>query len=310
METAKTQLGELAGTVRAERPERIHPVEQVERRERVTVYQPHGHLGLGLAAWKEMAAELWESRELTWRLFLRDFSARYRQSIFGYVWAVVPALVTVATFSWLNRSNVLPIHGTKLPYPLYVLLGMTVWQLFASGLSGETQCLVGAGNLISKINFPRETLVLAAFGQSLFELVVRVALLIGAFALYRVVPAATVLLVPLALIPLALFTIGLGYVLALINGVMRDAGQMVTFLLTFWMFLTPVVYPAPTSGAKVLINVLNPISPFVVAAQDLTTVGYLTQPGFYAIGCVVCVIMFALGWRVFHLTETRIAERI
>src|SRR6476469_4368763 len=89
-----------------------------------TVYEPHGHLGMGWAAWAEMGRELWLSRELTYRLFLRDFSARYRQSVFGYVWAILPALVTVATFTWLNRSNILPVGKTDLPYPVFVLLGM------------------------------------------------------------------------------------------------------------------------------------------------------------------------------------------
>jgi len=274
------------------------------------VYEPHGHLGMGLGAWREMVRELWLSRELTWRLFLRDFSARYRQSVFGYIWALAPALVTVATFSWLNRSNILPVGETALPYPVFVLLGMTVWQLFASGLTSTTQCLVSAGSMITKISFPRETLVLAAFGQSVFEFVIRAVLVAGAFLLYRVAPAWTVLLIPLAVAPLGLFTLGLGYLFALGNGVMRDLGQVVSFVLMFWMFLTPVVYPAAQTGPRAVFNVLNPVSPFVIAAQDLATRGALTQPGNYAIGCLVSTVVFLLGWRVFHLTEPRIAERI
>jgi lipopolysaccharide transport system permease protein len=272
------------------------------------IYTPHCQLGLGWAVWREMLQELIESRELTWRFYLRDFSARYRQSLLGYIWAIVPVLVTVVTFSWLNRTKVLPIAGTGLPYPLFVLLGMTVWQLLANGLTGTTQSLVNAGSLITKINFPRETLVIAAFGQSVFEFLIRIALVALGFALYRVTPCWTVVLIPLAMIPLCFFTLGLGFLLALINGVMRDAGQIVTFLLTFWMFLTPVVYPAKNPGS--LLNVLNPVSPFVIAAQDLTSQGHLTQPGHFAIGCLVSFIIFALGWRLFHLTETRIAERV
>ena len=277
--------------------------------EKEVVYTPFGHLGLGLAAWHEMFRELVDGRELIWRLYLRDFSARYRQSMLGYVWAVIPALVTAFTFTWLNRSRVLPMPGTEMPYPVFVLLNMTVWQLFANGLTGATQSLVNAGALITKINFPRESLVIAAFGQSVFEFVIRAVLVAGAFALYRFAPAWTIVWVPLAMIPLCLFTLGLGYILSLINGVFRDAGQVITFVLMFWMFLTPVVYPAPATGAK-LITVLNPVSPFVIAAQDLATKGHLTHPGMYAIGCVMSVIVFLLGWRVFHLTEPRIAERV
>ena len=154
--------------------ENISPVETAapsgdKSRERKVVYTPHGHLGIGLGAWREMTQELVESRELTWRLFLRDFSARYRQSVLGYIWAIVPALVTTFVFTWLNRSHVLAIEGTKLPYPVFVLLGMTVWQLFSGGLTNATQSMVGASALITKINFPRETLVIAAFGQAIFE---------------------------------------------------------------------------------------------------------------------------------------------
>lgn len=316
METADTvyarlsAAGVLAGHEQDELKEKAAPPAGQDGMLAEVVYTPTSHLGLGFKAWEEMFAELWRSRELTWRLFLRDFSARYRQSLLGYIWAIVPALVTVATFTWLNRSKVLPIGGTDLPYPVYVLLAMNVWLLFANGLTAATQCLVTAGSLITKINFPRETLVLSAFGQSVFEFLVRSILVIGAFVIFHVVPAWTVVLVPLVVLPLCLFTIGFGYVASLVNAVFRDAGPMVTFLLTFWMFLTPVVYPAPTHGTHALINLLNPIAPFVTASVDLVSRGHITQPVPYAVACAVSLVVFALGWRVFHLTEPRIAERV
>lgn len=278
------------------------------------VYTPFGHLGLGLAAWREMFQELIDGRELIWRLYLRDFSARYRQSMLGYVWAIIPALVTAITFTWLNKSGRLPIGGTALPYSLFVLLNMSVWQLFANGLTGATQSLVNAGALITKINFPRESLVIAAFGQSVFQFIISCVLVAVAFIGYHindhnVTPAWTVVFIPLAVLPLCLLTLGLGYILSLINGVLRDAGQVITFILMFWMFLTPVVYPAPEHSGKI-ITYLNPVSPFLVATQDLAQKGGLTHPGGYLIGCVVSLIVFLLGWRVFHLTEPRIAERV
>src|SRR5688572_1078774 len=95
----------------------------------------------GAGSWRAMASELWLYRELAWRFFLRDFTARYRQSLFGYAWAILPALVAVGTFAWLNRARLLPGGDTAEPYPLYVLLGVTVWQLFAQGLLGATQSL-------------------------------------------------------------------------------------------------------------------------------------------------------------------------
>lgn len=84
--------------------------------------------------------------------------------------------------------------------PAYVLLGMTVWQLFSTGLTGTTQSLVKAGTLITKINFSRETLVFAAFGQSVVDFLIRFVLIAAVFAWFRVVPTWTVILVPFVLL--------------------------------------------------------------------------------------------------------------
>jgi len=245
-----------------------------------------------------------------WRLFVREVAARYRQSVFGYVWAVVPAIVTTITFTYLRGSGTLPIGQTNIPYPAYVLLGMTVWQLFATGLTRTTQSLVNARAIITKINFSRETLVFAAFGESVFNFLIRIVLLAVVFVWFRVVPAWTVILVPFVLVPLALMTVGFGFVLSLANGVLRDIGNSLMIVMTFAMFLTPVVYPPPVTGPKVLINYLNPVSPFIIATRDLTTKGTLSQPDGLLWASVAGLVVFLLAWRIFHLAMCRIAERV
>ena len=274
------------------------------------VYLPSGERSVGVAAWLEMVQETLASRELIWRFFLRDFSVRYRQSILGYLWAIVPPILSTATFAWLNRANILPVKGTGLPYPLFVLLNTAVWQLFAGGLASATQSLSNAGSLITKINFPRESLVISAFGQSIFEFLIRAVLLFIAFVLFRTVPHWTIVLVPVLLVPLCALTLGLGFICSMVNGVVRDAGQAITLLLGVWMFLTPVVYPPPASGLSLRASLINPMSAYIVAAQDLVIKGHLTQPVGLAAASVLSMVLLAIGWRVFHLTETRIAERV
>lgn len=274
------------------------------------LYTPDAHLGFGWHVWRDMARELIQSRELMWRLFLRDLSARYRQSVFGYVWAVMPAIVTVATFTYLKGSGTLPIGETNMPYPAYVLLGMSVWQLFATGLTRTTQSLVQASAIITKINFARETLVLAAFGESIFNFLIRIVLIGVVFAWFRVVPTWTIIFVPFMLIPLALMTVGFGFMLSIANGVFRDIGNSLTLLLTFAMFLTPVIYPPPTQWPKVLINYLNPVSPFIIATRDLITKGTLSQPDGLLYASVAGFVVFLVAWRIFHLAMSRIAERV
>lgn len=274
------------------------------------VYTPDAHLGFGWHVWREMARELIQSRELMWRLFLRDLSARYRQSVFGYVWAVMPAIVTVVTFTYLKGSGTLPIGQTNMPYSAYVLLGMSVWQLFATGLTRTTQSLVQASAIITKINFARETLVLAAFGESIFNFLIRIVLIAGVFAWFGIVPAWTVIFVPFVLIPLVLMTVGFGFILSIANGVFRDIGSSLGLVLTFAMFLTPVIYPPPTEWPKVLINYLNPVSPFIIATRDLTTKGTLSQPDGLLWVSVFSLLVFLVAWRIFHLAMSRIAERV
>src|SRR5262249_22208118 len=158
-------------------------------------------LGVGWAAVRELTASLYASRELVWRLFLRDITARYRQSALGCFWAVVPSVVTVATFGLLSRSNVISVGPTELPYPVFVILGLTVWQTFADGVSRMPSSLVGAGNLISKINFPKEALVVAAMCEVLFDSLIRWCLVCVLFAWFWIAPSWMGVFIPAVLAP-------------------------------------------------------------------------------------------------------------
>src|SRR5438552_13941529 len=98
----------------------------------------------GRAAWLSMFRDLWGTRELIVRLFLRDFAARYKQSILGYLWALGPPLITVVVFTLLTGARVLNVEDPGMPYPAFVLLGLTVWGLFAGALTSITSSLTGA----------------------------------------------------------------------------------------------------------------------------------------------------------------------
>ena len=290
--------------------EKGKPRQKSRLAEEVRVYRPGQHVGWRPAIWLEMATELWRSRELIWRLFLRDFTARYKQTVLGISWAIIMPLVAVGTFMFLNRSGILNIGEVEIPYPAYALVGLTVWQLFAGGLVFCSNAIVAGGSMVVKINFPKETLVIAALGQTLVATLVRLVLLVIVFALYRLVPPWTVVLFPLSLVPLLLLTLGLGFVLSLLNALLRDVANIVTLGTTFFLFLTPVLYPAPRTGLFAAVTKYNPMAALVTGARDLVVTGYLTQPARFAWVSVLSIVLFILSWRVFHLAEVRIAERI
>jgi len=281
---------------------------QLERCRRVYSSEPKGSWGPSF--WAEVALRLIGSRGLVWRLFMRDFLARYRQTVLGLVWAVIVPLIAIGTFVLLNRSGVLRIGEISVPYPLYALLGLTVWQLFAEGLAISSRSLVAAGNMVVKVDFPRENLVFAAFGQVIVEFLVRVALLVFLCFWYRFLPDPAGLWFPLALVPLLLVTIGLGLILALANVVVRDIANIVTFATSFLLFLTPVLYPIPEQGPLSVLSRFNPLAILVRAPCDLLLDGRLVDPSAFAVSAVASVVFFLLSWRLFVLTEMRMTERM
>lgn len=272
-----------------------------------TEYTPNGARRNGVSGWRAMLADLVESRQLIWLLILRDISVRYRQSILGYVWAVVPPIATVGVFAFLHASRVLPIGETKIAYVAYALWGISVWQLFAGCLSSCTASLVSSGSLVTKVNFPREALVIAALGQPVFDFLVRLVPVTIVFVWYGVVPTWGVLLVPLVLLPILALALGFGFILSIANLVIRDTGNALGTVLTIGMFLTPVLYPPPVRWPFYLVNLLNPLSPLLTASQDLIAEGFLTRPEIFVVACALSVALAFGGWRAFRVTIPRVA---
>ncbi len=276
----------------------------------IKIYQPNRNAKLGFAIWKEMFSELIQSRELIIRFAIRDIIANYKQSILGVLWVFIMPVFTVATFVYLNYSGVFNIGKTSIPYPAYALIGVTIWQIFGTGMTACTTSLTGAGNLISKINFAKESMIFASIARTIFDFLVRILLLAGVFVIYNIVPSWTVIFLPFAIIPIFLFTLGLGFIVAVMNGIFRDTIQIVSIATTFLMFITPVLYPPPTIEPIATLNKINPIGILVIGARDIVISGNFTQPNEFIFASIFSIFFFLFSWRAFHMMEPRIAERV
>lgn len=272
------------------------------------VYSAESAHRRGRRIWGEMFKDVANSSELIWRLVARDFSVRYRQSILGYAWAVIPPIVTVGVFAFLNTSRVLPIGQTAIPYVAYALWGISVWQLFSGCLSACTNSLVSGGSLVTKINFAREALVIAALAQPVFDFVVRLLPVVLVFIGYGVLPSWGIVFLPLVLLLIVLLALGLGFILSIANLAIRDTANALGMVLSVGMFVTPVLYPPPVRWPFYFVNILNPLSPLLTASQDLIAYGALTRPETFILSCLFSLAVFIGGWRFFHLAVARIAE--
>src|SRR5690349_13211775 len=139
----------------------------------IRVYTPEPLLGHPLQLLREMFADFWEGRELAWRLFLRDTRGQYRQTILGYGWAFLPPLAASMTFIFLNSQGIIHISGTAIPYPAFAMIGTLLWQVFVEALQGPSGAIAQAQPMLSKINFPREAIILSGLYKVVFNFAIR-----------------------------------------------------------------------------------------------------------------------------------------
>ena len=279
--------------------------------EKITIYEPDNSLRKGYRSiFCEIFNELKKNRWLTFQLFKRDFYTLYKQSFIGVLWVIVISIVSVGTFIVLNQSGVFTIGDIDVPYPIYAVLGMAFWQLFSTGLIASSNSLIAAGSMITKINFSKKSLVIASIGQAIVSFLIQIFLVGILFVYYRIIPNIAIFLIPITMIPMMLLTLGLGFILSILNGIMRDIGKIIAVLMTFLMFLTPVLYAKPTAGILATVTNYNPLYYLISVPRELVLKGTIPEWKGFLITSVASLIIFMICLIVFHLTETRVAERI
>ncbi len=277
----------------------------------IKTYEPDNCLKQGyFSIFRQIVNEIKESKWLIYQLFKRDFSATYRQSVFGLLWVILIPVIGIAGVFLLSRSNIIDIGKTPVSFLLYSVSGLAIWQIFSVGLVSATSSLAKAGPMIVKINFSKKALVISAFSQCFVPFLVLFAVALLLCPGEGVKFSAVTLLFPFLLIPLILFTLGLGFLLALLNGLMRDIGNAVSVLVTFLMFFTPIFYAAPKAGSFYYAIKYNPLYYLIIVPRDALLTGSLEHLLAYYMAAILSVIVFVFCIAVFHITETRIAERI
>ena len=278
---------------------------------RVTFYTPESQLRHPVALFKRMYWDLLASRDLAWRLLVRDISVQYRQSFLGIIWAFIPPIVTAIGFTLANQAKVINIGETDLPYPAYVLFSMTLWQTFVEALNAPIQAVNSAKSMLAKINFPREALILAKLGQVFFNFGIKLLLIIGLFIWFKISITWSVILAPVALIHLVMLGTFFGLLAAPIGALYQDISRGISLITGVWLFLTPVIYPVPSHGGVFgAIVQLNPVTPLLVTTRELATTGILTQSSGFWITSVMTIIGLFVAWLVYRLAMPFVVERM
>ena len=255
-----------------------------------------------------MLRDMWAHRSLLSSLIRRQFQLRYRQSLVGVLWAVVPPLVTVFA-STLVFHKVAGVDSGSIPYPLFVFAAITPWTFFAGSLSFGVPSVAASQIMISRLAFPRAVLPLSMVGLSLVDFAVAsVTFVIYLYATGNSLPI-TVVWVPLLLVIEIMFASGLVLFGSAFNMFARDVKLAIPFITQLWLFLTPVMYPL-SSVPKNLepLYVANPMTGIVESFRDVLIVGKTPDPSLLMPSLIGAGVAAVLGIWYFGATEQRFAD--
>ncbi|MGB5961005.1 MAG: ABC transporter permease [Coleofasciculaceae cyanobacterium] len=274
------------------------------------IYTPESMLRHPAQLFKLMWRDLLASRELAWRLMIRDISAQYRQTFLGFIWAFLPPIIMAVGFTLAKDANILKPGVTDLPYPAYVMFSTALWQTFVDAVNGPVQAVTQAKPMLARVNFPREAIILAKVGEVFFSFAIKLILIVALFLWYRIPVTWTVILAPVALIHLVLLGTLIGTFLSPLGVLYQDVSKSLTMITSFWLFLTPVVYPVPSRGTFGALVKLNPVTPLLVTARELATTGVISQAYGFWIVSVITLIGLLFTWVAFRLAMPYVIERV
>ena len=276
----------------------------------IRIYTPDSSLANPRIMLREMFRDLIASRELAWRLAVRDITAGYRQAFLGFAWAVIMPLANAVIWIFLRGAGVISVGETTLPNWLYAFTGTMIWAILLEAMNAPLQQTNAARGMLAKLNFPREALVVSGIYQTLFNSAIRIALLICGLIVAGVNPGWNVLLFPLGILSLVLVGTAIGLLLTPVRMLYTDVGRGITVLMQFVMFLSPVVFPMPTEGWVATVFKINPLTPLILTARDWLTGSppeFLVY--FLAVNAVALALLLAV-WVAYRLAMPIIIERM
>jgi lipopolysaccharide transport system permease protein len=262
--------------------------------------------------------DLWRYRELIYFLIWRDVKVRYKQTALGASWAILQPFLTMVVFTLLfGRLAKMPSDG--IPYPLFSYTGLLPWGLFTKAIGDAGRSMVTNRSMITKVYFPRLSIPLASVLAGLVDFALAFVVLVGMILVYNYVPALdyqvvitpAILTLPLFLLLALVTSLGVGLWLSALNVQYRDVNYILPFLTQFWLFITPIAYPASMIPEKwQLLYALNPMTG-VVEGFRWALLGVKEAPSpMIAVSSTIAVLLLITGLFYFRRMERTFADEI
>ena len=254
--------------------------------------------------------ELWLYRELFYFFTWRDVKVKYKQAALGILWAVLQPLVMMIMFT-LIFSRALKIDSEGIPYPVFAISGLLIWNIFSNGLLNSANSMVSNANIIKKIYFPRLIIPMSAILTALVDFLFALMIYIGVLIYYNqgINVVSLLLYLPLSILITIITTLGIGTFLAALNVKYRDFQYIIPFMIQFLLFANPVLYSVKAFTNPVIAGIMR-CNPIATAIQLCRSVFTGAPVDWVAVGLssgVACILL-ALGIYTFRKTEDYFAD--
>ncbi len=263
-------------------------------------------------------------RELLRNLVVRDLKVRYRNSFFGFLWALGNPLLMMGVFT-LVFTVLWPQEIHK--FPVFILSAILPWNFFSSSVMGGTGSIVNNAHLIKKVYFPREVLPAAVVFSNMVNFCLALVALFAVILLFGIKITIWVVLLPLVIAVQALFTLGVVFFLSALDVSYRDTEVIMDVIILAWFFLTPVFYPIErlpqtytalglTFPVQRLMYILNPMASLIASYRSILYGSYNGGPpgppglDFFARTVVTAVAVFLVGWLYFSRRSRLFGEEL
>lgn len=268
----------------------------------VRIIRPHEGIEAFQYNFLSLFSDWLTTKNLAWRIFVRDTQAMLRMSFLGYFWLVAPTLANTFVWVFLSSTEVVRIDSGNVPYPLFVFVGTLLWTAFNNGVISGLGLVDDAKGTLAKVNFPIESILLASFGKNLLTIAITALGLIPFLFLYTVPLTFGVLLFPLQLLLVLIFGTAIGLFFVPIAALFSDLSRAIHLGLRFLFFLSPVFYPIPLEGTSRWIMLFNPVSAMIITPRWTLLGG--EQP---AIGLFLLYGILGIALLLGSLVATKVA---
>jgi len=273
------------------------------------IYQKENNIKIGKLL-KATAKDLVGSHFLAKQLATRDITAQYRQSYLGIIWAFILPISSAFVWIFLNASGTVNISDTGVPYPVFVFSGTLIWSIITEAITAPTTSTTGAKGILTKINFPKEALILSGIYKLLFNSSIKIGLLVVLIFALGVGFHWSLLLFPFAIGIAILFGTTIGLFVTPMSLIYNDISKFISMGLSLLMYVTPVVYAVPKEGIMKTIMELNPFTPIILTARDLA-LGNMPDYWVYFLSIfLISMVLFFIGLLFYRISIPIIVERL